>query len=167
MEYHVRTKSQVDCDRVLYHLCLGWHATVQRTSPSIPHVSNLRMNTRLHSNEVCGAIGISSPSSTAATGHNHIPFTLQGANDQLALCRLKNPPRPKPPRSPAHEQILDALDNAESPLVFSKLQKACRMRTETFCKLLAEMQQQGKLIKTPYGYQLVSKPTSVSLSRSL
>ena len=103
----------------------------------------------------------------AAAGHNDMPLTLQGANDQLALCMLKNPPPPKPPRSPAHQQILDALDNAESPLVFSELQKACRMRTETFCNVLAQMQQQGKVIKTPNGYQLVSAPASVSLSRSL
>jgi len=92
----------------------------------------------------------------AAAGHNDLPLTLQGANDQLALCMLKNPPPPKPPRSPAHEQILDALDTAESLLVFSELRQACRMRTETFCNVLTEMQRQGKVIKTPNGYQLVS-----------
>ncbi len=103
----------------------------------------------------------------AAAGHDDLPLTLQGADDQLALCMLKNPPPTKPPHSPAHEQILDALVNAESPLVFSELQKACRMRTETFCKLLAEMQQQGKVIKTPNGYQLLSKLAGASASRSL
>ena len=103
----------------------------------------------------------------AAAGLNDLPLTLQGASDQLALCMLKNPPPPKPPRSPAHEQILEALDTAESPLTFSHLRQACRMRTETFCKLLAEMQQHGKVIKTPDGYKLVSAAAGVSLSRSL
>ncbi len=103
----------------------------------------------------------------AAAEQNDLPLTLQGANDQLALCMLENRPPPKPPRSPAHEQILDALANAESPLVFSVLRQACRMRTETFCNLLAEMQQQGKVVKTPNGYQLVSAVAAASLSRSL
>ena len=103
----------------------------------------------------------------AAAEQNDLPLTLQGANDQLALCMLENRPPPKPPRSPAHEQILDALATAESPLVFSVLRQACRMRTQIFCSVLAEMQQQGKVVKTPNGYQLVSAAAGVSLSRSL
>ena len=54
-----------------------------------------------------------------------------------------------------------------SPLVFSVLRQACRMRTQIFCSVLAEMQQQGKVVKTPNGYQLVSAAAGVSLSRSL
>ena len=103
----------------------------------------------------------------AAAEQNDLPLTLQGANDQLALCMLENRPPPKPPRSPAHEQILDVLATAESPLVFSVLRQACRMRTQIFCSVLAEMQQQGKVVKTPNGYQLVSAAAGVSLSRSL
>jgi hypothetical protein len=40
------------------------------------------------------------------------------------------------------------------------------MRSETFGKLLAEVQQLGKVIKTANGYQLVPS-ASVSRSRSL
>ena len=42
---------------------------------------------------------------------------------------------------------------------------ACELRS--FCSVLAEMQQQGKVVKTPNGYQLVSAAAGVSLSRSL
>lgn len=102
----------------------------------------------------------------AAAGRNDLPLMLQGVSDQLALCMLENPPAPKSPRLPAHEPILQALAQAQTPVAFSELRHACRMRTETFCKLLAELQQQGKVVKTPNGYQLVSAG-SVSLSRSL
>jgi len=102
----------------------------------------------------------------AAAGRSDLPLLLQGANDQLALCMLENPPAPQPPSSTAHEQILDVLAGTNTPVPFAELRKASRIRTETFCKLLAEMQRQGKVVKSSSGYQLVSTPT-VSLSRSL
>ena len=102
----------------------------------------------------------------AAAGFNDLPFMLQGSNDQLALCMLDELPPKDSPRLPAHEHILDTLAQAHSPLPFSELRQACRMRTETFCKLLAEVQRLGKVVKSSNGYRLVSTP-SVSLSRSL
>jgi len=102
----------------------------------------------------------------AAGGQNDLPLMLQGTNDRLALCMLEklSPKNPLPLQ--AHQQILDALAQAKTPLAFSELRQACRMRTEIFCKLLADVQRQGIVVKSSNGYQLVSPP-SVSLSRSL
>jgi hypothetical protein len=102
----------------------------------------------------------------AAAGRNDLPLVLQGADDHLALCILNNPTTPKPPRSVPAQTILDALSEAPAPLAFAELRQACRMRTQTLCNVLAEMQQHGKVVKTTSGYRLVSAP-GVSLSRSL
>ena len=103
----------------------------------------------------------------AAPGRTDLPLTLQGTADQLALCMLDKPPVPKPPRSPAAEQIQDALAEAKAPLAFSVLRHTCRIRTETFCNVLAQMQREGRVIKTPRGYQLAPSRLPVSLSRSI
>jgi len=103
----------------------------------------------------------------AAAGRDDLPLILQGANDHLALCMLQNSPAPMPPRPVADHQILDVLAAAPTPLAFSELRQACHMRTQTLCDVLAEMQRQGKVVKTANGYQLVSLASGASLSRSL
>ena len=70
-----------------------------------------------------------------------------------------------PPRTSAEDQILSVLARADVPVGFSALHGQCRIRTETFCKLLVQMQAQGKVLKTPHGYTLAK--TTASASRSL
>lgn len=100
----------------------------------------------------------------AAQGKSDLPLVLQGIHDQLALCLLQRPPEPIPPRSSAEQQILDVLTSASTPLAFSALRNLCRIRTETFCKLLAQLQANGKIIKTRDGYHLPRSRASASLS---
>ena len=101
----------------------------------------------------------------AAQGKADLPLVLQGIDDQLALCLLQRPPVPVPPRSSlADQQVLDALASADSPLAFSVLRKRCRIRTESFCKLLAQLQANGKIIKTPEGYLIPRSRASASMS---
>ncbi|MGH9319439.1 MAG: AAA family ATPase [Vicinamibacteria bacterium] len=100
----------------------------------------------------------------AAQGKTDLPLVLQGTDDQLALCLLQKPPAPVLPRTSAEDQLLDALAQADEPIAFSVLQKQCRVRTENFCKLLAQLQANGMIIKTPTGYRLAHSTASASLS---
>jgi len=101
----------------------------------------------------------------AAPGKADLPLVLQGTDDRLALCLTQQAPVPVPPPTSAEEQLLQALNHADAPIGFSALQKQCRIRTETFCKLLVQMQAQGKVLKSKDGYSL-AKP-GASASRSL
>jgi AAA domain len=101
----------------------------------------------------------------AAPGKADLPLVLQGTDERLALCLAHQAPTPVPPPTAAEDQLLRALTHADAPVGFSALQKQCRIRTETFCKLLVQMQAQGKILKTPQGYRLA--PTPASASRSL
>jgi hypothetical protein len=103
----------------------------------------------------------------AAPGRTDVPLTLQGTDDQLGLCLLERPPDPKPSPSPTAEQIHDALSQAKVPIRVAELRKICRIRTETVCNTLAQMQREGRVIRTNQGYQLVSPHEPVSLSPSI
>ena len=103
----------------------------------------------------------------AAPGQNDLPLTLQGTDDQIGLCLLERPPAPKPPRSPTGEQIHDALREAKVPLRVFEIRQICRIRTETVCNMLVQLQKEGRVIKTHQGYQLVSARDPVSPSRSI
>lgn len=100
----------------------------------------------------------------AAQGKSDLPIVLQGTEERLALCLAQQAPAPVPPRSSAEEQLLRALEGADSPIGFSVLHKQCRVRTETFCKLLVQMQANGKILKTPDGYTLATSTASASRS---
>lgn len=52
-------------------------------------------------------------------------------------------------------------------LLSPRFRQACRIRTETFCNVLAQMQREGHVIKTPRGFQLAPSRVPVSLSRSI
>jgi len=100
----------------------------------------------------------------AAPGKADLPVVLQGTEDRLALCLAQQPPTPVPPRTSAEDQILTVLARTDVPVGFSALHRQCRIRTETFCKLLVQMQAQGMVLKTQDGYTLAN---TTSASRSL
>lgn len=100
----------------------------------------------------------------AAASDADIPLALRCDDDQLALEVLEKPSFSEPPKAlSAAEKLLGALQQANAPLPFSDLRKACRIRTERLCKALNELKQQGHILKTDRGYQLDPEfPVSLS-----
>ena len=93
----------------------------------------------------------------AAASDADIPLALKGKDNQVALEVLEKPGPPESPKpTSAKEKLLDALQQANVPLPFAELRKACRIRTQRLCKALNELTQQGQVLKTEHGYQLTT-----------
>lgn len=93
----------------------------------------------------------------AAPSAADIPIALNSHDDELALGVLEELSLPETPEPPsAIEKLVRALHQAEAPLPFRELRKACRMRTARLCHALNELKQQGRVIKTEHGYQLTA-----------
>jgi hypothetical protein len=93
----------------------------------------------------------------AAPSAADIPIALNSHDDELALGVLEEPSLPETPEPPsAAEKLVRALHQAEAPLPFRELRKACRIRTARLCDALNELKQQGRIIKTEHGYQLTA-----------
>ena len=93
----------------------------------------------------------------AAASADDIPIALNSHQDELALQVLEEPSLPEPPKpTSATERLLRALQQAPEPLPFADLRKACRIRTERLCNALKELKQQGRVLKTDRGYQLIT-----------
>ena len=93
----------------------------------------------------------------AAASAADIPIALRERGDELALRVQEKPSLLEPPKPPsAAEKLLGVLQQAEAPLPFTNLRKACRIRTARLCSALKELQQEGRVIKTQSGYQLAA-----------
>lgn len=93
----------------------------------------------------------------AAASDANIPLALNGNGDQVALEVLERPVLAESPEpTSAAEKLLGVLQQANKPLAFSDLRKACRIRTQRLCKALNELTQQGHVLKTEHGYQITS-----------
>lgn len=93
----------------------------------------------------------------AAASEADIPIALNGHDDQMALEVLEKTSLPEAPRpASAAEKLLGALKQADTPLPFSDLRKACQIRTQRLCKALNELTLQGHILKTENGYQLTA-----------
>lgn len=90
----------------------------------------------------------------AAPSQSDVPLALRERGEALALEILEAPP--PPPRrqlSPA-ERIQDVLAHRDRPLTLTELRHACRIRTAHVCQALATLAAEGRVRKTPAGYQL-------------
>ncbi|MCP4966740.1 MAG: AAA family ATPase [bacterium] len=92
----------------------------------------------------------------AAASPADIPIALHGQAKQLALGIVDEPPQPEPTKLSATERLLHTLEQANSPLPFADLRKACRIRTERLCNAVNELKQQGRIQKTEHGYRLAN-----------
>ena len=91
----------------------------------------------------------------AAASADDIPIALNSQGEKLALSVLEQTsPLPEDPSQTATEKLLAALQQAQAPLPFAELRKACQIRTGRACSALKELQQQGQITKTEHGYQL-------------
>lgn len=91
----------------------------------------------------------------AAASEAGIPLALNGHDDQMALEVLEKTGLPEVPEPiSAAEKLLEVLQQANEPLPFSDLRKACRIRTQRLCTALNELTQQGHILKTENGYHL-------------
>lgn len=92
----------------------------------------------------------------AAASVPDIPVALQSRNNHLALSVLEL--QPSSTRTPATNSAIDRVEQVlaqtSTPLPFSALRQACRIRTERLSKALVELKQKGRVIKTVHGYQL-------------
>lgn len=92
----------------------------------------------------------------AAPSQTDLPLALRATGEALALELLDGTPTPvRSPRSPI-DTLEDVLAHTDRPLTRAELRHACRMRTAHVCQALAALTAQGRVRKTPAGYQLAS-----------
>jgi len=110
----------------------------------------------------------------AAASRDHIPLELAEDRERSALSLSlvdpeqigQSPPAPASQKSPA-ERICNALAQSDHPVTLQELRKLCAMRTASLCSALAELCEEGIVIKQSRGYRLqegASAPDPVSLS---
>ena len=91
----------------------------------------------------------------AAIGLGPLSLQLRADGIALALEIVDSHPVPQNQESlPASARIHAVLSSNAAPVSLSQLRQACRMRKATLCKTLAELTQQGDVLKTPEGYAL-------------
>lgn len=93
----------------------------------------------------------------AAPSIADIPLELMTSPKAVALeiVDVETPPTVDQPGSSPSDKIQSLL-KASQPLSFLQLRKACQIRTQRLCNALAELQQDGRVLKTPMGYRLSS-----------
>ena len=110
----------------------------------------------------------------AAPSRDHIPLELLQQAEALSLSlkstdhgEQSEPTPPPSQRQPTPAQrICDALAGLDHPVTLPELRKLCAMRTASLCSALAELIEQGIVIKEPQGYLLAQnsyEPVSLSL----
>jgi hypothetical protein len=60
------------------------------------------------------------------------------------------------PSVPLSDKIEASLAQARRPLRFAELRRTCRIRASRLCRVLDELGRQGRIQRTPDGYQLVN-----------
>lgn len=79
----------------------------------------------------------------------------------LRICRNPSSETADPPAliDPCN-RIEQALNNSSQPLSIRQLRHACRMRTETLCRLLETMIRDGRVLRTHTGFCLARRPSN-------
>ncbi|MGA2542460.1 MAG: AAA family ATPase [Verrucomicrobiota bacterium] len=96
----------------------------------------------------------------AAPGRDHIPLQLTQSGSALALTVLeRSTVEPDAPVTPV-ERVRQVLAQLQEPIPVQQLQKLCGIRTAAVCSALAELSNQGEVVRDARGYQL--KPIPVS-----
>jgi hypothetical protein len=97
----------------------------------------------------------------AAPGRDHIPLQLTQSGSALALTVLeRSTVEPDAPVTPV-ERVRQVLAQLQEPIPVQQLQKLCGIRTAAVCSALAELSNQGEVVRDARGYQLpfpVSRP---------
>jgi AAA domain-containing protein len=96
----------------------------------------------------------------AAPSQNGLPLALRGVGEALALQIVEATPLTPPPRSSPTDKLEDVLTRTDRPLTAAEIRHACHMRTAHVCQALAALTAQGRVHKTPAGYQLA--PSAVA-----
>lgn len=96
----------------------------------------------------------------AEPSYGPIPVHLADESPALALSANESSPQSSTvsvsPANESPEQRLElALAAFDAPVTVDHLRRACRMRTQTVCALLAELVRSGRVIKSDVGYRLV------------
>ncbi|MBI2377088.1 MAG: hypothetical protein HYV07_24015 [Deltaproteobacteria bacterium] len=95
----------------------------------------------------------------AAPSVGGISIELGGGPDALALSVVNSGNDREPnetPATPATDRVIEVLATAGEPLGLTALRKLCRMRTQTLAAALETLVQNGRVTKTPGGYELTS-----------
>ena len=89
----------------------------------------------------------------------------QSHDDSVSLIRVEPPKNaePKVCELPVQERVENAIRDARHPISLNAVTKLCRMRKTAISETLADLQHQGRITRTPDGYQLVPGTSSVSL----
>lgn len=106
----------------------------------------------------------------AAPSQEHIPLQLAPSASAWTLSIVPAPAAAAPAAEiEPLDRVRQALAQSDQPLPVRRLRQLCGLRMAAVCACLEQLQQQGRLIHTPQGYQLKSPPVStpVSLSRPI
>jgi len=93
----------------------------------------------------------------AAPSQSGICVELHAAGDSLALRYVERAPQEQPQHEKGDTSLVaieQVLQQAQGPLLFDQIRNACRVRTQTVSNALATLVAQGRVHKTPAGYQL-------------
>lgn len=91
----------------------------------------------------------------AAPSRNGLPLGLIERGEALALEVAAPPPAAvEAGAATPLERVTQALACAAAPLSLSSLRDACRMRTQSVSAALAQLVEQGRVLKTSNGYML-------------
>ena len=93
----------------------------------------------------------------AARGAERLPVVLKDNPPALALELIDQPPPAAPPAQPSClQRIGQILAGATTPLSQRQVRDAARMRTSDVSQALPTLVANGRVIKSPNGYQLKS-----------
>jgi hypothetical protein len=92
----------------------------------------------------------------AAPSQTGLPLALRGVADALALQIVATPPATPPPAYSPIDKLLAVLAHTDRPRTLAEIRDACHLRTASVCQALAALTGDGRVRKTPAGYQLAS-----------
>lgn len=96
----------------------------------------------------------------AAPSQTDVPLSVQTVGDAIALEIRDTLPASMPPRPMPVERVQAVLAATDHPVTLTELRQACRIRTAYVCRALAALTADGRVRKTPLGYQLVQSAIS-------
>ncbi len=90
----------------------------------------------------------------AAPSIGDLDLELHEQGDALALRVIEGECEAVPSDRSVYQRLEDALAAAQAPLTARDLRAACRIRTTTLCRALADLTAQGRIVKADDGYAL-------------
>jgi len=90
----------------------------------------------------------------AAPSRDHIPLQLNESGSVVALEVLERDETPPESAPTPTQQVRQALAQLTQPIPVAQLQKLCGIRTAKVCSALAELSNNGEVIRNARGYQL-------------